>query len=58
MRKYINDFQQRYTEQNQQQRNNQAQKKEGEISITYVDKDKNKIRNPDDGEYTDYEEIK
>ncbi len=58
MRKYINDFQQRYTEQNQQQRNNQAQKKEGEISITYVDKDKNKMRNPDDGEYTDYEEIK
>ena len=58
MKKYIKDFQQRYTEQNQQQRNSQAQKKEGEVSITFVDKDKNKVHNPDDGEYVDYEEIK
>jgi len=58
MKKYIKDFQQRYTEQNQQQRNSPAQKKEGEVSITFVDKDKNKARNPDDGEYVDYEEIK
>jgi len=58
MKKYIKDFQQRYTEQNQQQRNSSAQKKEGEVSITFVDKDKNKSRNPDDGEYVDYEEIK
>jgi len=58
MRKYINDFQQRYTEQNNRTRDNQPQKKEGEVSITFVDKDKNKARNPDDGEYVDYEEIK
>jgi len=58
MRKYINDFQQRYTQQNQRSRENQPQKKEGEVSITFVDKDKNKARNPDDGEYVDYEEIK
>ncbi len=58
MRKYITDFQQRYTQQNQRSRENQPQKKEGEVSITFVDKDKNKAHNPDDGEYVDYEEIK
>jgi hypothetical protein len=58
MKKYIKNFQQRYTEQNQYQRNSPVQKKEGEVSITFVDKDKNKARNPDDGEYVDYEEIK
>ena len=58
MQKYIKDFQQHFTEQNQHQRNNQAQKKEGEVSISFIDKDKNKARNPDDVEYVDYEEIK
>jgi len=60
MRKYIKDFQKKYTEQNQYNRNNQPLKKEGEISITFLDKneDKNKSQNPDDADYVDYEEIK
>lgn len=58
MKKYIRDFQQRYTEQNKYQPNSPVQKKEGEVSITFVDKDKNRTRTPDDGEYVDFEEIK
>ncbi len=58
MRKYLKDFQQRFTEQNQRARDSQPLKKEGDISITYVDKDKNPTRNPDDADYVDYEEIK
>ena len=58
MQKYIKDFQQRYTEQNGYQSNNHVQKKEGEVSITYVDKENNRVRKPDDGDYVDFEEIK
>ena len=58
MRKYLKNFQERYTEQNKYTTNSQPQKKEGEISITYVDKDQKQTRNPDEGEYIDYEEIK
>ncbi len=58
MRKYVNDFQKRFTEENDRFRQNQTQKKEGEVSITYVEKDKNAPHNPDDGEYVDFEEIK
>ena len=58
MRKYVSDFQKRFTEQNQHVRQTSQQKKEGEISITFVDKDKNVNRTPDSGEYVDYEEIK
>jgi hypothetical protein len=58
MRKYLKDFQQRFTEQNQRERNSQPLKKEGDISISFVDKDKKNSRNPDDGEYVDFEEIK
>jgi anionic cell wall polymer biosynthesis LytR-Cps2A-Psr (LCP) family protein len=57
MKKYVQDFQQRFTEQNKQTHENQPKKKEGEISITYVDKEKTATHNPDDAEYVDYEEI-
>jgi len=58
MRKYVNDFQKNFTQENQRSQEEQARKKEGEISIKYVDKDKDPTHNPDDGEYVDYEEIK
>jgi len=58
MRKYINDFQKQFTGQNQRTNEEQNLKKEGEVSITYVEKDKNKTHNPDDADYVDYEEIK
>jgi len=58
MRKYVNDFQKRYSQQNQPTRNDFDQKKEGEISITYINKDKNNSQAADSGEYVDYEEIK
>jgi hypothetical protein len=56
MRKYVNNFQRNFTE--NQQRTYDNKKKEGEISITYVNQDKNKTINPDDADYVDYEEIK
>jgi hypothetical protein len=58
MRKYVNDFQKQFTGQNQRTQEEQNLKKEGEVSITYVEKDKNKTHNPDDADYVDYEEIK
>jgi hypothetical protein len=58
MRKYVNDFQQQFSGQNQNSQETQNQKKEGEVSITYVEKDKNKTHNPDDADYVDFEEIK
>jgi len=58
MRKYINDFQKHFTEQNERQHEDQIRKKEGEITIKYVNKDKNETQNPEGGEYVDYEEIK
>jgi uncharacterized ion transporter superfamily protein YfcC len=58
MRKYVNDFQKQFTGQNQRTNQEENLKKEGEVSITYVEKDKNKTHNPDDADYVDYEEIK
>jgi len=58
MRKYVNDFQKQFTGQNQNSQQEQKIKKEGEVSITYVEKDKNKTNNADDADYVDYEEIK
>ena len=58
LRKYVNDFQQRFTEENQHSHEEQIRKKEGEISIKYVNKDKNPDKHPDDGDYIEYEEIK
>jgi hypothetical protein len=58
MRKYVNDFQKRFTEEHQRSQQEMNRKKEGEVSIKFVDKDENKGRHPDDGEYVDYEEIK
>ena len=58
MRKYVNDFQNQFTRENQRSHEDMNWKKEGEISIKFVDKDKNKNQHPDDGEYVDYEEIK
>lgn len=58
MKKYVEDFQKRFTQENQHSQDDQIRKKEGEISIKFVDKDKNTKRHTDDGEYVDYEEIK
>ncbi len=58
MKTYVNNIQKQFTEQHQRQQDFQEQKKEGEISITYVDKEKAKSHNPADADYVDYEEIK
>ncbi len=58
MKKYLTDFQKKFTEEHQRSQNEMNRKKEGEVSIKFVDKDKNKSQHPDDGEYVDYEEIK
>lgn len=57
MRNYVNNIQKQFNEQHQQP-HDFREKKEGEISITYVDKDKAKSRNAADADYVDYEEIK
>jgi flagellar basal body-associated protein FliL len=59
LRKYVTDFQKQFTGENQHRQEEQNPKKEGEISIKYINKDKNTTNNPpDDGDYVDYEEIK
>ena len=58
MRKYVGDMQQRFTQQNKGFDKEQTRKKDGEVSITFIEKDKNEPRNPNAGEYVDYEEIK
>jgi len=58
MRKYVNDFQKKYTEENQRTRDEYAQKKEGEVSIKVINKEKHATHNPNDDDYVDYEEIK
>jgi hypothetical protein len=58
MRKYVNDFQKQFTAEHQRSQEEIKKKKEGEISIKFVEKDKSKSKGPDDGEYVDYEEIK
>ena len=58
MRKYVNDFQKQFTEENIRSQEEMNRKKEGEVSIKFVDKDKKNSQHPDDGEYVDYEEIK
>lgn len=58
MRKYVNDFQKRFTQENQYSKDEMNRKKEGEVSIEFVEKDQNNNEHPDDGEYVDYEEIK
>ncbi|MFZ4546066.1 MAG: DUF4834 family protein [Bacteroidales bacterium] len=58
MRKFAGDIQQRYNQQNQGFNQDKTRKKDGEVSITFIEKDKNEKRNPDAGEYVDYEEIK
>ncbi len=58
MRKYVNDFQKQFTQQNKRAQEEMNKKKEGEVSIKFVNKDKNNRQHPEDGEYVDYEEIK
>lgn len=58
MRKYVNDFQKQFTEENIRSQEEMNRKKEGEVSIKFVDKEKKNSQHPDDGEYVDYEEIK
>jgi hypothetical protein len=58
MRKYVNDFQKKFTEENQRTRDEYTQKKEGEVSIKVINKEKQATHNPDDDDYVDYEEIK
>lgn len=57
MRKYVNDIQKKFNAENQRSQQDQNRKKEGEVSIKYVNTDKT-TKNPDNGEYVDYEEIK
>ena len=58
MKKYVNDFKKKFTEENKHSQEEMNKKKEGEVSIKYVDKDKNNNEHPGLGEYVDYEEIK
>jgi len=58
MRKYVNDFQKQFTQQNKRAQEEMNKKKEGEVSIKFVNKDKNNSQHTEDGEYVDYEEIK
>ena len=58
MQKYVNDFQKKFSEENMRAQDEMNRKKEGEVSIKFVDKDKNKSQHPDDGECVDFEEIK
>jgi hypothetical protein len=58
MRKYVSDIQKQFNPENQRTQQEQNRKKEGEVSIKFVNKDKSTTNNPDDGEYVDYEEVK
>jgi hypothetical protein len=58
MKKYVKDFQKKFTEEHLRSQEEMNKKKEGEVSIEFVDKDENKNGHPDAGEYVDYEEIK
>ena len=58
LRKYAGDIQQRFNQQNQGFNQEQSRKKDGEVSITFIEKNKNEKRKADAGEYVDYEEIK
>lgn len=58
MRKYISNFQQKFTAENQRMYDEQKKSKEGEISINYVNKDHDRPSRQDEGEYVDFEEIK
>lgn len=58
MQRFVNDFHKQYAGQNQNTQQEGHNKKEGEISITYMEKSENKKHNPDNADYIDYEEIK
>ncbi len=58
MRKYVSDIQNQFSGGNPQPNQNKPNKKEGEVSITYLNKDKTAANNAHDSEYVDYEEIK
>jgi hypothetical protein len=58
MRKYVTNIQNQFSSENQRKQDEMNRKKEGEISITFVDKDKNTGPNPDAGDYVEYEEVK
>ena len=56
IRNTMKNFQQNY---NPPHQNTDYQKRpEGEVSIHYVDKENNKGKTDQDGEYVDYEEVK
>lgn len=54
----LNKFQQRFYEQNPNFTKPEDRKKEGEVTIKYMDRDKNNKKDDSDSEYIDYEEIK
>lgn len=58
MRKTVENLQNRFNGDNQQFTQENNRKKEGDISITYVEKEKQSPPNAHAGEYVDYEEIK
>lgn len=56
MRKTVQNFQKQFFEENPEAKES-MKKKEGEVSIKYVNKEKDK-KDVDDDDYVDYEEIK
>jgi len=58
MKKFISNFQKRFFEENPNFQGNNPQKKEGEVSIKYTEKDKKEKPHENNGDYIDYEEIK
>ncbi len=58
MKKYVNDFKKKFTDENRRAQDEMNKKKEGEISIRFVDKDKKDNEHPHAGEYVDYEDVK
>lgn len=53
----LNKFQQRFYDQNPNVSRPENKKKEGEVTIKYVDKEKNNNRDTSNSEYVDYEEV-
>lgn len=58
VKRQLNKFQQRFYEQNPHVTRHDEHKKEGEVTIKYVNRDKTNSRPNNDEDFVDYEEIK
>ncbi len=58
VKRQLNKFQQRFYEQNPHVTRHDERKKEGEVTIKYVNRDKTNSRPNNDEDFVDYEEIK